>query len=328
MAFYCPWFGINEQFVSNSTKTKAFETFPFLTKKTGTHCPTGPLPHWTWETVSWSHSTLGIAMIGKDMVWIGTDKMGQVWVEYISKDIFSSIRMHKMTLEYVHAHISNTKTFMIKHYIHYMHIASGEQGRNGIADCNLTWGMFEISHLEKDLKSEMQVKHALLEQCHLYRTFGRLCPDLVRRQRRWHREIAAHGTHCYVCLWWCLPWGPPVHQVPWHKWMGTKAFFLSCFFFVLWLKMNGVRLTSHLSHWFAFFMEWHFQILPFPIGSIWTARRVNPRRWWKCHCFGSCIHTTGSTRNEWTQPCLRRPTPRNMEPQQIKTLHAEIYVSS
>ena len=85
--------------------------------------------------------------------------------------------------------------------------------------------MFEISHLEKDLKSEIQVKLALLEQCHLYRTFGRLCADLVGRQRRWHREIAPHGTHCYVCLWWCLPWGSPVHQVPWHKWMGTKAFF-------------------------------------------------------------------------------------------------------
>lgn len=70
------------------------------------------------------------------------------------------------------------------------------------------------------------------------------------------------------------------------------------------------------------------QTLPFPLGSIWTARRVNPRRWWKCHCFGSCIHTTGSTRNEWTQHCLRRPTPRSMEPWQIKTVHAEIYVSS
>ena len=26
-------------------------------------------------------------MIGKDMFWIGTDKMGQVWIEYIGKDM-------------------------------------------------------------------------------------------------------------------------------------------------------------------------------------------------------------------------------------------------
>lgn len=221
-----------------------------------------------------------------------------------------------------------------------MHIASGEQGRKGIANCNWTWDMFEISHLEKDLKSEIQVKHAV-KQRHQYRTFGRLCADLVGRQWRWHREIAPHGTHRYVYLWWCLPWGPLVHQVPWHKWMGTKAFFyvflcaliqdewsavdISPPPLIINLHFSGMAISVFVS--IVTLLSPH-QTLPFPVGSIWTARRVNPRRWWKCPCFGSCIHTTGSTRNEWTQHCLRRPTPRNMEPWQIKTVHAEIYVSS
>ena len=142
----------------------------------------------------------------------------------------------------MHTFHPQEKTFMIKHY---MHSASGEQGRKGIADCNWTWDMFEISHLEQDLKIEIQVKHAVLKQRHQYRTFGRLCSDLVGRQRRWHREIAPHGTHRHVGLWWCLPWGPLVHQVPWHKRMGTKAFLRYSFYlyFVLWFKING-HLTS------------------------------------------------------------------------------------